>query len=369
MFPNFSVYTRRNTSLCLIILGTILLTSCIATGSDSTTAAESMSTSINTIEDIKRQSPPPTLSLITTWEMGIISATDWHPMRDVVVISGSDTNGVGGIRLYDIQTGDEIWFKESVPGGVTSAPEGELIAITPFYGAYVRILEPDKNSVVFDLESDNCSAGHWLQFDPKGKTIITGLGFGRIDWETIINVWDVQTGTCEQTARRSGMLTFLDVNDNFNYVAMSIYSEDHQVYIQDLGTGNDVCNLPGDFSLFVPSTNQFAVVNAAKLSFYEINSCQPVRDLMIDPPYDGYLTFSPNGEFFAVSNNFLQLWNTNTGEVLDQVQQPEKLFGSRSRPRLLFSPNGDYLLAIYSTLDNNDEKKTIIQIWDLLVNP
>lgn len=371
MLLNSFVHIQRRMLLCLIMVSLVSFTNCNAPLSELKDSTESMSTSSDSIENMEKQGASPTLSLLATWEMQSAFATDWHPIRDVIAISGSDINGNRGVQIYDIQTGDKTWFRErGWAYAMAFLSEGKSIAITPFYEARVQILDTEKDSVVSNMASDDCSAGQWLQFDPGENRLLTGLGRGyQADWETTINMWDMQTGSCRQLDRRFGLLTFLDISDDFNYVAMSIYFEDHQVYIRDLETGNDVCNLSADFSLFVPSTDQFVVVNAEKLSFYEIDSCQPVRDLMIDPPYDGYLAFSPNGEIFATTGNYLQLWDTNTGKLLVQVKQPEKLFGSRSNPRLLFNQDGDYLMVVYATLSNNDEQIVAIQVWELLVNP
>jgi WD40 repeat protein len=353
------------------MISLVSFTNCNAPVSELTDTTQPMSTSSDSIESTEKQDVSPTLSLLATWEMRSAFATDWHPTRDVVAISGSDINGNRGAQIYDIQTGEKIWFRESGWAyALAFLSEGNSIAMTPFYEAHVQILDTERENVVSNMTSDDCSAGQWLQFNPGENKLLTGLGRGhQADWETTINMWDMQTGSCNQLDKRFGLLTFLDVSDDFNYVAMSIYFEDHQVYIRDLETGNDICNLSGDFSLFVPSTDQFVVVNAEKLSFYETDLCQPVRDLIIDPPHDGYFAFSPNGGIFATSGDYLQLWDTNTGKLLFQVKQPEKLFGSRSHPRLFFNPNGDYLLAVYATLDNNDEQIAVIQVWKLLINP
>lgn len=366
MRVNSLIRIQKRILLCLTVASLVSLTNC------NPPLSEPMSTNRASIEDTEMPDTSPILSLLTTLEMQSAFAADWHPIRDVIAVSGSDINGNKGIHIYDIQTGDKIWFRESGWAyAIAFLSEGKSIAITPFYKTRVQILDTEKDSAVSNMVSDDCSAGQWLQFAPDENRLLTGLGRGyQADWETIINMWDMQTGNCKLLDKRSGLLTFLDASDDINYVAMSIYSEDHQVYIRDLETGNDVCNCQGDFSLFVPSTNQFVVVNSENLTFFEIDSCQPIKDLIIDQPYDGYFAFSPNGEIFATSgNNYLQLWDTSTGKLLHQVQQPEKLFGSRSHPRFLFSPNGDYLLAIYAALDNNGEQIAVVQVWKLLVNP
>lgn len=356
MFPTFSVDKQRRLLLCSTILSVVLLVQCNAFVPISETQLSTTSS--------------PTLSLLTTWEMQGVTSASWHPLNDMIAVSGWDRNNTRGVWLYDIQTGEEVWFKENVPGGLAFAPDGMSIAITPFYEAHVQILAPEEGKVISDIEANNCSAGHWLQFDGEGKRLLTGLGYGHVDWETTINIWDVQTGKCKQLDRRSGLLTFLDIHNDFKYAAMSIYSNDHRVYIRNLEAEEDVCTVFGEFALFTPSTNQFVVINADQLSFYEVETCQPARNLVIEPPYDGYFAFSPNGEIFATSgNNKLQLWDTNTGKLLHHTNQPEKFFDSRSRYRLLFSPNGEYLLAVYAALDNNNEQIAVVQVWELLAKP
>jgi WD40 repeat protein len=281
---------------------------------------------------------------------------------------GWDDRGVNGTRLYDAQTGVELWSKEDIPGGgLVFTPDGNLLATTNHFEARIQMLAVEDGRVVSNIVDPNCSAGDWLLFNTTGAALLTGRGSGHIDLETTLNLWDVATGRCQKLENRPGFLYFLDVNDDFSLVAMSIVEQDRQVYVWDLEERTDACHLPGDFGLFVPHTNQFVISNAEKLAFYDVSSCQLVKEYTIASPLDGYIAFTPDGERFATAGEYLQLWETATGELLFQEKLP-KFRNSSSNPGFIFSPNGEYLLAVFCIWGqlNCD---AVIQVWQVQANP
>lgn len=372
MYLNFR---RRHSLICLMLfLKLLVLVNCNATESQDTLMSTLNPTNASSHkEEETRPVPltsPPTLSLLTTWEMQTVSGVAWHPTNYVIAIAGWDTHHVGGIRLYDAQTGHELWFKEGISRGVAFTPDGNWIATTPFYEAYVQMLRVEDGRAVSSIDDNNCSAGHWLLFNTAGDTLLTGLGSGHINWETTLNLWNVQTGRCQKLEKRTGFLNFLDVNDDFSLAIVSIMMEERQVFIWDLEKETDVCNFPGDFGLFVPFEDQFVISRAESLSFYDGSSCQIIQELMIDShPFRGYIDFSPDSKIFATAGEYLQLWDTSTGELLFQEKMSQKFFGSSSHPSLIFSPDGQYLLAVFSNLGDDGEINSTIQVWQVLANP
>ena len=308
------------------------------------------------------------LSLSNTWKMRLVKALIWHPTNNLIAFAGTDEDEVRGTYLYDVQSGQKLYFIDNgslgAAGGIVFAPDGNSIATTSFYGGLIQMAKTANGAEVVNLVSDNCSAGHWLFFNPTGDALLTGLGSGHIDWKTTLNLWDIRTGSCQQLQKRPGFLGFLDVNDSFNHVLMSMMLQEQEIYLWDLDRQIDTCHLLGNFGLFVPLTNQFVVSNEDKLSFYDVSSCQMLQEFTIAPPFYGYVAFSPNGELFVTAGKNLQVWKSSTGELLFQEELPENFFGAHSHPSLVFSPNGQYLSGVFSVL-KDDEVNAIIQVWQV----
>lgn len=307
-----------------------------------------------------------TLSLLATREMYAINGVSWHPINHIFAIAGWETPTAHSIQLYDVQTKQVVWFKEDIPSSIVFAPDGNFIASTPFNGSYIQTLVSENGHVTSETTSGNCKGGEWLFFNKTGAKLLIGRGARHINLETTINLWDIQTGTCIELDKRFGTLNFLDVNEDFSLVIMSFMMQDRRVFVWDIRRKVDVCNLPGDFGLFVPHLNQFIISNEEKLTFYDASLCQKVGEHLINTPFRGYITFSPNGEMFATAGEYLQLWETSTGELLFQEKLPDNFFGSSSRPSFDFSSDGNYLLTVFSS---QGENKSVIQVWQILVSP
>jgi WD40 repeat protein len=358
------------------LLFVILLIACERDGEPLTpTAVSAVSTpngtgvvtvAVETAEHAIQSVPLPALSLITEWEMQTVSAVSWHSSDQIIAISGWDLRGIYGIRLYDVLTGVELWSREDFPSGsIAFTPDGNLIAQMPHYEARVQLLAVNNGNVVSNVVDLNCSTGDWLQFNSSGDSLLTGWGYGHIDWETTLNLWDMPTGQCQALEKRSGLLHFLDVNDNFSLVIMSIVEPERQIYVYDFEKKVDVCKLPGHFGLFIPHTNQFVISNAEKIAFYDVSLCQVVKEFTIDPPLRGYISFNPSGRLFATAGEYLQLWETATGELLFQEKLPDEFFGSGNHPSFVFNRDGDYLLAVFQTPPINYVGNNIIQVWQV----
>lgn len=366
---------RKHALLYLkLFLQLLALVSCKTAGSQPVTVSDPVPTNTRLHEEIEippiSPAPPATFSLLTTWEMQTTEAIAWHPTNPVVAISGWDSRHIYGIRLYDAQTGAEWWSNEEGPnGGLAFTPDGNLLVTASAYEARVQMLATEDGHVVSTIGDANCSAGDLLHFNTTGDALLTGLGSGHIDWETTLNLWDVPRGRCQTLENRPGLLHFLDVNDDFSLVIMSTTGQNRQVYVWDLEKRIDVCQLPGRFGLFAPHTNQFVISNTEKLTFYDVSSCQIVKEFVIDPPLRGYIAFTPGGELFAVAGEYLQLWETDTGELLSQEKLPDEFFGSGNHPSFAFNHDGNYLLAAFQTPPTNDVGNTVIQVWQVITNP
>jgi len=259
-----STYRRKNiVARLIVLLGSFMLIRCSFTESQPTAMSDSASTRTALPEEtetlIISPTPHPTLSLLNTWEMETVGGLAWHPMIHVFAFVGWDMSHEHHIHLFDAQTGQELWSKEVIPGGVAFAPNGNFVAVTPFYEAHVQWLEVEDGLEVSSMDADNCSAGDWLIFNTAGDALLTGRGSGHINWETTLNLWDVQSGRCQQLEKRAGFLHFLDVNDDLSLAVISIMMQDQQVYVWDLEEETDVCNFPGGFGLFVPFEDQFVI--------------------------------------------------------------------------------------------------------------
>lgn len=307
--------------------------------------------------------PSVTLSLLTAWEIKGVSGIAWHPTDPVVAIAGWDEFNVHHVRLYDIQIQQDLWRKEIAPGGgVAFTPDGSQIAITSFYDTQLKLLDTEDGHIVSEMETASCTSGDWLLFSTTGNTLLTAKGTGHINWKTKLNLWDMKAGSCQQLDEHAGFLSFVDVNDNFDRVIMSVMAQERSVYVWDLAEKKDVCNLPGDFGLFVPGTQQFIVSFKENLSFYDTLSCTVIRELMIAQPLLGYIAFSPDGKQFVTIEKQIQIWETATGRILSYNILPDDLVGASGHPTLIFSPDGKYLLINWIT---QGEGTNVIQLWQV----
>jgi WD40 repeat protein len=362
-----------NKQRCALIWATLFLAllgfvSCRANESQFKLVVDSIPTSE---DDTVGETPlvsQTTLSLLATRDVHAINGVSWHPINQVFAIASWETPTTHSIQLYDVQTEQVVWFKEEIPSAIAFTPDGNFIATAPFNGSYIQMLVSENGHIDSEITSDNCKGGEWLFLSKTGEKLLIGRGARHINLETTINLWDIQTGACIELDKRFGVLNFLDVNEDFDLAIMSFMMQDRQVFVRDIQREADVCNLPGDFGLFVPHLSQFVISNEEKLTFYDASSCQKVEEHLISTPFRGYIAFSPNGELFVSAGRYLQLWETGTGKLLFQEELPSDFFGSSSHPRIVFSPNGDYVLAVFST-EGENKGSDVIQIWQLLPSP
>lgn len=313
---------------------------------------------------------PIKISLLTAWEMLTVNGVAWHPIDNFIAIAGWKTTDVNGIQVYDLQTLHEMWFKEGYSNGISFVPERDFVIGTSFYEPMIQFLRVEDGQVVSTMVNYDCTTGEWPVVNGNGNTILTGHGSGHINWETTINLWDTETGKCQKLGEQAGFLNFLDIDKDFNFVALSVLTQENEVSIWDIHEKKEVCNFSGKFGLFVPlNTSLIAVSDVETLSFYDLKSCQQVRELKIDAPYLGYMSFSPNGKYVVTANKYLQVWDVSTGELLFQTKLLDNLTPSNSRPRLIFSPDGNYLLAVFSTKGNKMKGDDLIQVWQVVNSP
>lgn len=356
-------YALIRAALFLALLG---LVNCRANESQIKLIVDSAPTNKDRIVDETPLISRTTLVLLATREMYAINGVSWHPTTHILAIAGWETPAAHSIQLYDVQTEQLLWFKEVIPSGIAFTPDGNYIVNTPFNGSFVQTLVSENGDIDSEIASDNCKGGDWLFFDKTGGKLLIGRGARHINLETTINSWDIQKGVCIELDKRFGALNFLDVNEDFALVIMSFMMQDQHVIVRDLWRRVDICDLPGDFGLFVPLLNQFVISSDEKLAFYDALSCQKVDELLIDKPFRGYITFSPDGEMFATAGEYLQLRKTSTGELLFQEKLPDNYFGSSGSPSFDFSSDGGHLMGVFST---QGENKSVIQVWQVLMNP
>jgi WD40 repeat protein len=309
-----------------------------------------------------------TLSLLRTWELKTVSNITWHPRDPVIVIAGWDQPGAHYIRLYDIHVDQYLWEKATPARGGAITPDGNLLAHTISYDPQLQLLSIEDGHTIHSIDSDECTTGDWLLFNASGNRLLTGVGRGHINWETVLNLWDMQTNNCQRVNQFAGLLYFLDVNDDFSLVILSFMADQQYVSIWNLEKREDICKLPGSIGLFVPGTQQFIVSDADKLSFYDAFSCELLKESTIPPPHSDYIAFSSDGKLFVTAGEQLQLWETSTSDLLYYEDLPDDFVRGRGRgyPALIFNPDNKYLLAIFAT---RGMETSIVQVWQVLNNP
>ncbi len=272
--------------------------------------------------------------------VGAIYSAAYSPARDTLAGGTRD----GRVTLWDAQSEEVLRVLEGHSGTVTAlafSPDGSLLA-SGSADKTINIWDTQSGELLFTLtgHKDTVTA---LAFSPDSSTLASG---GGTDDHTV-RLWDVQQGA----ARR----TLVEHKDEINIVAYSpdgewlvTASDDKIIVLRDGHTGDRLHTLDGwaKSAAFSPDGNLLAAGLLDGTILVEDLQARQVRYTL-----NGHtskvtnVAFSPDGAVLAsvAWNSTAELWDAQTGDHLATPEGVEENIGGIST--VVFSPNGDYLLA------------------------
>ncbi len=355
----------------LVMLLLIILVDCAPLGSK--TSAPKATSSSPTVQSSTQPSITP--SLVAEWNLGYVNDVAWSPNSKIFAansrLEGDELNNV---QAFDVKSPNRIWIAEnSITFDLAFNLNGQLFAESdPIVGSlYLRSAE--QGNLVRQIQSNNCTGGQFILFNPGGTTFLvadirTESGVTAIG-DIYFSLWDSATGQCKNLLHYGGDLHLFDVNTSGNLIVYGGVSPDDHAVIWDEKKQAEVCRTKADFGRFVPGQNTLAITLDQKLVFIDASTCHELRELNISLSFPTYLAFSPDGQWFAVARQSIQIIETATGRTVAQVPLPESAGPTSNHgglnSGLVFSPDGRYLLLAFST-NANDSYSGKVQLWQLL---
>ncbi len=378
---NTKDFLKNSVSITLVL---ILLAACMS--SSNKTLAPEVTTLSPTIQ-ATRQGALVT-SLLAEWRVGDVRDMAWSPDSSMFAVNYSLVDGVDlnrVVQAFNVKSLDSMWTAgNSLAMDLVFTPDGQFIVesnvFAPlFYWRSVAQGEVVRQDEVIDINQvkyGDCNGG--------GQIIIANARENKVlvvDYNDLIGLntnntisirqWDLETGQCQNFMQYQGSFDLFDLNASGRLLAFGGEGANNEVIIWDMDKQMEVCRIPAvDFGRFVPgeSENTLAVIREQKTVFFEAATCRKLRELPLAPASgnETYLAFSPDGQWFAIARDSIQIMSVSTGEILARIPFPEnaipvsnKLFLSGIK----FSSDGHYLLIAYHLLGSADSD--VVQLWQL----
>jgi WD40 repeat protein len=294
--------------------------------------------------------------IIHKWDAGAVNQSSsrqnfiadiaWSPNNIDVAVATFGENA-GSIDLFNSRTSERSW---SVETGLTFSldfsPDGEVLAANFPTPGVIRLWDVATGDIQLEIEGEECLVGRFLGFNPDGKAMMTGYDFGKETYETIINLWDLESDQCEgEFIRRDGLLESLTVHRKGDQLILTLLKiqegESQQVILWDLATGEQVCSIAGSMHAVSQNGDVMAVLgqDQRQIGIWKMASCDLVGTFHTDI---GVISFdiSPDGNLLAVGGDRFQLWDLSTGDKLHELQGSPNLI-----KRLAFSPDGRFIIT------------------------
>lgn len=293
----------------------------------------------------------------------------FHPTKHIVLTAEWDNPNSYHIRLYNLSTNEYIWEQQTTPnkGMFINSDKGQ-IGISPLSLLKTQIWNIENGQMMFEIETGSCINGEHLLSSAYADELLIASLSGHINWETTLNLWNFKTNECKKIHQFRGFPVFLDVNKNFTKVLLSFIADNNYISLWDRETNKEVCQFLGDKGLFIPNTNQIVVSASDKLSFYNVSSCDLLREFPISGVYIGYIAISSNGEWIATAGEKLQLWDTTTGMLLfsEPLSKDFVTHMAIGLSSIAFDNQGKYLLTVFRV---RAKEQNVIQVWRIENQP
>jgi len=364
---NTRSFLEKICSSVSVILTLILLAAC-APPNSKMNATEVVSLS-PTIQDIHHNSITP--SLLAEWTMGEVKDMAWSPDSRMFAVNYYLQGN--NIQAFDVKSLNRMWTSEnSLAMDLVFTPDGKLIAESNSFVGVLYLRSVGQGDVVRQIKSENCvRSGQAIIANPRENTLLiadtnelSGLNATNI---VIISQWNLGTGQCNNLIQYTGGFNVFDLNSGNTLLAYGGEGKDDSVVIWDMEKQAEICRIKKiDFGRFVPGQNTLAVTRDQKIVFIDASSCQELRELNLTPTSVNYFSFSPDGRWFAIASESIQIMETSTGKTIAQVPLPENsvLSSSMLFDGIVFSPDGRFLLLAFSTATNGIISSKV-QLWQV----
>ena len=321
-------------------------------------------------------------SLLAEWTVGDVHDIAWSPDSRIFAVNyslmeGDNLNRI--VQAFDVKSFDSLWTAEnSLAMDLIFTPDGQFIVESNIFAPFFYWRSAEQGEVVRQIKLDDlnqikpedCRGGGQFIIANFNKNIVliadtndlTGL---HTNYTVIIRQWNLETGQCKDLIQYHGGFDIFDLNSSGNLFAFGGEGQDNLVIIWDMEKQAEVCRIKEvDFGRFVPGQNTLAVSRDQKTVFIDAVTCQELKELNLAPAFLTYFAFSPDGQWFAIARESIQIMDAVTGETIAQIPFPEnavpyshKLFSGG----IEFSPDGRYLLLAFSTGAYSGQ----IQLWQL----
>jgi WD40 repeat protein/uncharacterized membrane protein len=259
----------------------------------------------------------------------------------------------GTPHVYDVRSGEAVFKLEghsTVAGGLAYSPDGAYIATGDNGPGEVILWDANTGEQEFILEGKTQGI-YSVAFSPDGGKI-TAVGD-----DAILHVWDTFTGK-KLLSRESETAGYRAVI--FSHDGQHIYTggQDSTVRIWDAVNGDNLKTLAGHggvvISLALSPDGKFLVSGGAdmNLKYWDLS---PGKELFTVPfiyPTGGGIALTPDGSTLVAngSPDTINLYDPEIGVQLDTFAQVE-LAEDAQLGRLVFTPEGDHLIALVSNGD------------------
>ena len=235
-----------------------------------------------------------------------------------------------GIWLYNANTGDPLALLTGHTKPVTViafSPNGDKL-VSGSYDGTLRLWNPHTAELLKTLNADGRIAA--VAFSPDGRTLANGN-------DDDIQLWDVDTGEHKTTIHRSGSSIFF-----------LLFSPDGRTLAS--------ASLSDNIQLWDPRTGQH------KITFGEKRGGSTTS--ITFSPSGPRLAFSPDGKTLASTaveymrnvDKKIELWNTDTGELLTMLVEDEQGL-TYPVSTVQFSADGTTLVS--------GSRDGTVRVWDL----
>jgi len=313
------------------------------------------------------------ITVISEWDVGptnqdpkgqfFIQDVAWSPNSIEFAVT-TFGNHKGSIELINVEKSEKMWSVDtSFTYDIDFTSDGEsLLSNFPTPGT-IKFLDVATGDFLREIQSEDCLVGEFIVFIPDGKTFITAYASGKVTYESVINIWDIESGTCKDgLIRHDGFITYLGIHlQSRNIIAtlLNIQNEvPQQVILWNLDTGEQVCHIPGITAAFKQNDNMMAVLDQDMFNFgmWNISTCMLQRTIQSDSEVFSF-DINPSGDILAIGGERFQLWDVSTGTKLFEVPGVTNIVRE-----VIFSPDGYYILT---AIGSNTGQKNKVMLWGI----
>jgi len=270
----------------------------------------------------------------------------------------------GGIEVFRTNTQERVCFFEDIfRSSLMYSPEDDSLAGSRLSPSYISIWDTNTCEIIQEIGSSDCIPGRYLAYTLDGQNIITAYEVRKDPFESIIDLWDVETGQCiNEFQSFDGIITSLDIlqRNNFLITTFIRMEEDpsKQVLIIDSNSSEVLCAIPGIMFAFNQENDILAVLSDdyRGISIWESETCNLVSTFQTNMDVISF-DVDPSGKYLAIGGEIIQFWDI-FGEKLLEIDKISEYIEDIS-----FSPDGKYVLTASSS---HPGKKSELTLWGII---